>query len=519
MRQFSEFALPAKLQDILASMNYISATKIQEEAIPLIMDGRDILASSKTGSGKTAAFLIPLVAMMEKDQTKNALIIAPTRELAKQIYTVANQMLKDSSTLLIGGEDMSRQIRQLKQRKRIIIGTPGRINDHLLRKSLHLNNTNFLVLDETDRMLDMGFGVQVNKILTYMPVGRQTILLSATLPKAIIKLSEKYLNNPAHITVGNPNVISTNITQNVVHTEEKFEHLIQELDKISGSILIFVRTQRNAEKMKIKLRAHKYKIDILHGGLRQSVRSRVMKAFRNGDCNILVATDIASRGLDVPHIEHVINYDLPDSPEDYIHRIGRTARAEKTGIALSIISSSDKQKWKSIERMLIGKTEENIPHNKAKHNRSGTFKKSRSFRNKTAEKTMPQTFRKTFGKPSRWSAKDFNNELQPKPRAKSARGAQKYRRMRVRSHDKIDDGFFTQEWYKQKFKDERHNDARKHDTVDNKSKARFGFKNKAARHTQHSERKTDSSESKNAFKRFFKGKSSNKFKNKAKRYN
>lgn len=380
MRQFNEFALSPRLQNILASLNYISPTKIQEKIIPLIMDGKDILASSQTGSGKTGAFLVPLIAMIEADPTKNALIIAPTRELAKQIYTVANQMLSNASTLLIGGEDISRQIRQLKKGQKIVIGTPGRINDHLLRRSLCLKKTHFLVLDETDRMLDMGFGVQINKIITHLPAKRQTILLSATLPKSIIKLSEKYLNNPAHITVGNPNAISTNITQNVIHTEEKFDVLVKELDKISGSVLIFVRTQRNAEKMKIKLKPYKHRMEILHGGLRQGVRTRVMKAFRDGDCDILVATDVASRGLDVPHIEHVINYDLPDSPDDYIHRIGRTARADKTGIALSLISSCDKQKWKSIQRMQEGKEEEAPFHNRPKKARSKVFKNSKSFK-------------------------------------------------------------------------------------------------------------------------------------------
>ncbi|MCK5295785.1 MAG: DEAD/DEAH box helicase, partial [Alphaproteobacteria bacterium] len=306
MTKIIEFALSKKLESTLSGMGYITATEIQERAIPVIAEGRDILASSQTGTGKTGAFLIPLITKIEDNDDKHVLIVTPTRELAKQVYTVANQMLgkkNNVSALLIGGEDMARQIRQLKQKPKMIIGTPGRINDHLKRKTLNLKKAHFLVLDETDRMLDMGFGIQIDDILKHMPEERQTILFSATLPKQIVKLSKKYLKDPIRIAVGDPNAIAEKITQNMIRTENKFSTLLEELEKTDGSVLIFVRTQRNAESMRLKLKTHPYKADALHGGLRQNKRTRVMDAFRKKKCNVLIATDVASRGLDVPHIE------------------------------------------------------------------------------------------------------------------------------------------------------------------------------------------------------------------------
>ncbi|MCP4392989.1 MAG: DEAD/DEAH box helicase [Alphaproteobacteria bacterium] len=389
MKKINDFALSERLKSVLSSMGYLTATEIQEQALPLIMDGKDILASSQTGTGKTGAFLMPLITMIEEaednGEDKHALIITPTRELAKQVYTVANQMFgrknkhKSVTSLLIGGEDMSRQIRQLKQNPKLVIGTPGRINDHLKRKTLKLKQTCFLVLDETDRMLDMGFGIQIDDILKFMPQKRQTILFSATLPKAIVKLSGKYLNDPVRVAVGNPNSIAEKITQSTIHTESKFDTLIDELKKTYGSVIIFVRTQRNAEKMRLKLNSHPYKADALHGGLRQNRRAKVLDSFRSKKCNVLVATDVASRGLDVPHIEHVINYDMPDNPEDYIHRIGRTARADKTGTALSIISRTDKSKWNAVQRFLKGDEDDLISHKKPS-------KKRKSFKKKGDDK-------------------------------------------------------------------------------------------------------------------------------------
>ncbi|MCT4575353.1 MAG: DEAD/DEAH box helicase [Alphaproteobacteria bacterium] len=362
-KKFDTFDISKQLKTKLAKMNYITATDIQAQTIPVVLAGKDILASSQTGTGKTAAFLIPILTLLTNNKGHRALIIAPTRELAKQVWSVANEMMGTNkhTALLIGGDSMPKQVAQLKHNPKLIIGTPGRINDHLSkRKSLKLDNAHYLILDETDRMLDMGFGVQIDEIITHMPKEKQTIMFSATLPKGIIKVSEKYLKDPARISSGEANTIVDKIKEKIINTEERFEELIKELKRASGSVIIFARTQRNTEKLHTKLHKNtNYKADYLHGGLRQNKRERVVKRFRDAKFKILIATDVASRGLDIPHIDHVINYDLPDSPEDYIHRIGRTARAGKEGESISIISRKDEHKWCAIQRFLQG--EESSP--------------------------------------------------------------------------------------------------------------------------------------------------------------
>ena len=249
---------------------------------------------------------------------------------------------------------MNNQLRQLKKRPKIIIGTPGRINDHLEKKSLNLSYFNFFVLDEADRMLDMGFEDQVERIIKFLPLKRQTLLFSATLPKEIIKLSSKYLHNPHRADVKENSVIKSQIKQKVVNTktELKYDQLVNEITDRNGSILIFVKTKYSTEKLKKRLIKDTVKSSALHGNLRQNRRNRILEDFRKEKFRILIATDIASRGLDVPHIEHVINYDLPQVPEDFIHRIGRTARAGSVGEAVSFITPNDTKMWKSIEKLL-----------------------------------------------------------------------------------------------------------------------------------------------------------------------
>lgn len=358
MTDFEGFGLSAALNKSLQNMNYSQPTPIQQKAIPLALQGKDILGSAQTGTGKTAAFSIPLVEMILRSPLGGALVLTPTRELAKQVLDVIHQLLGPQSQIktafLIGGEPMGKQMSQLRARPRIIVGTPGRINDHLARKSLQLNQTDFLVLDETDRMLDMGFGVQLDKILTFLPEKRQTLMFSATLPKGIVELSGKYLNKPERVSVGETNVVALNIKQDIVRIEQdqKYNELIGELHERTGSVIIFIKTKHGADRMANNLCRDGFEADALHGDLKQNKRTRVMGDFRNKKFRILVATDIAARGLDVPHIEHVINYDLPQVAEDYIHRMGRTARAGAQGSALCFVSSQDMQKWKAIERLL-----------------------------------------------------------------------------------------------------------------------------------------------------------------------
>ncbi len=358
MINFEGFSLSQNLKNSLVRMNFITPTPIQISSIPIALEGKDILGSAQTGTGKTAAFSIPLVELLSRSKHGSALVLTPTRELANQVITVIIQLLGKNNPIkaacLIGGESMYKQLGQLKSRPRIIVGTPGRINDHLDRKSLKLSDTGFLVLDETDRMLDMGFGVQIDRILKHLPLKKQTLMFSATLPDEIVRMSSKYLKNPERVSMGATNVLSIKIKQEVVHIqqEQKYNELIKQLQQRTGSVLVFVKTKHNSKNLAAKLCKEKFKADALHGNLRQSKRTTVMSAFRNKKFTILVATDIAARGLDVPHIEHVINYDLPQVAEDYIHRMGRTARAGAEGSSLSFITSNDREKWNAIERLL-----------------------------------------------------------------------------------------------------------------------------------------------------------------------
>jgi len=384
MINFEGFSLSQNLKNSLARMNFTAPTPIQVSSIPLALEGRDILGSAQTGTGKTAAFSIPLVELLSRSKQGSALVLTPTRELANQVIAVIIQLLGKSNPIkaacLIGGESMHKQLGQLKSRPRIIVGTPGRINDHLDRKSLKLSDTGFLVLDETDRMLDMGFGIQIDRILKYLPVKKQTLMFSATLPEEIVRMSAKYLKNPERVSMGATNVPSIKIKQEVIHIkqEQKYQELIKQLQERTGSILVFVKTKHNSKNLAAKLCKEKFKADALHGNLRQSKRTTVMSAFRNKKFTILVATDIAARGLDVPHIEHVINYDLPQVAEDYIHRMGRTARAGAEGSSLSFITNSDREKWNAIERLLDPtKKKENFSKG-----RSGSGGFQRDYKNK-----------------------------------------------------------------------------------------------------------------------------------------
>lgn len=358
MTDFTGFGLPSALVETLSRMQYTTPTPIQEKTIPLALEGKDILGTAQTGTGKTGAFSVPIIAKLMQSPRGSALVMTPTRELAVQVLDVMKKMLAGQTAirtaLLIGGEPMPKQLNQLRGRPRLIVGTPGRINDHLTRGSLMLHDVNTLVLDETDRMLDMGFGIQIDAILKFVPQTRQTLLFSATLPKEILKISNKYLTNPERVEVGEVSRPAVNIDQQTIRATdaEKYPELLKQLDSREGSVIIFVKTKRGADKLADKLSKQNHDAEAIHGDLRQSQRDRVIRSFRNKRYRIMVATDVAARGLDIPHIEHVINYDLPQCPEDYIHRIGRTARAGAKGSALCFISPADGGKWKAIQRLL-----------------------------------------------------------------------------------------------------------------------------------------------------------------------
>ena len=357
MENFLSLKLEETLFESLAKINFKAPTPIQAKAIPIALDGKDILGTAQTGTGKTGAFGIPLVNYLLKTKKETALVMTPTRELATQVMQTMNNLIGRGNirtALLIGGDSMQKQLKQMRRNPRLIVGTPGRINDHLKRKTLKLNNTSFLVLDESDRMLDMGFTPQINQVLQTVPKKHQTLLFSATLPGNILRLAEKYLNQPVRISVGSTSTPIEKIKQEVlrVNDGDKYNQLIKQIYIRQGSILIFVKTRRNAEKMVKRLKYDDHDADAIHGNLRQNKRDRVIKAFRNNHFRILVGTDVASRGLDIPAIKHVINFDLPQVPEDFIHRIGRTARAGAEGSALSFIGNEDKSKWNAIQRLI-----------------------------------------------------------------------------------------------------------------------------------------------------------------------
>jgi len=356
---FDEMNLPSKLLKSLKRIEFKKPMPIQEKAIPLAMTGKDIIGSAQTGTGKTGAFGIPIIAKLMENEESTALILTPTRELASQIVEAMKQMIPVAdikTALLIGGDSMQKQIRQLERSPRLIIGTPGRINDHLRRGRLKLDKVEFLVLDETDRMLDMGFGIQIDDIIKHMKKKRQTFLFSATLPQKIVSLAKKYTNNAVRIAVGSTRAPAANVQQELIHTsdKDKFMQLMAQLEERTGSVIIFVKTKYSTERLAKRLCNQNHKSDAIHGDLKQRRRDRVIQKFRDKKYRILVATDIAARGLDIPHIEHVINYDLPQCPEDYIHRIGRTARAGAKGNAINLLTKADGAKWKAIHRLLNG---------------------------------------------------------------------------------------------------------------------------------------------------------------------
>ena len=376
--KFEDLGLCKEILLSINSIGYKKPTEIQKKAIPQILMGRDVLGCAQTGTGKTAAFGIPIVNFLLKTKKVTALIITPTRELASQVMQTMNNLVGRGNirtALLIGGDSMQKQLKQMRRNPRLIVGTPGRINDHLKRKTLNLRNTSFLVLDEVDRMLDMGFTPQINQVLETVPRKHQTLLFSATLPGNILRLAETYLSNPERISAGSTSMPIEKIKQQVlkVKSGDKYNQLIKEIYVRQGSILIFVKTRRNAEKMVKRLKYDDHDADAIHGNLRQNKRDRVIKAFRNNHFRILVGTDVASRGLDIPAIKHVINFDLPQVPEDFIHRIGRTARAGSEGSALSFVGDEDRGKWKAIQRLID-------PNFKAEGGeRRGRKKRGRSF--------------------------------------------------------------------------------------------------------------------------------------------
>lgn len=356
--------LAEDLQQALKRMGIMTPTQVQQSALPPALKGRDLLATAQTGTGKTFAFLLPLIMHLRARPDTAALILSPTRELAQQTQDALESLLPPEellSVLIIGGDNIHKQYALLRRKPRIIIGTPGRIIDHIGRKSIVLKNIAFLVLDEADRMLDMGFIPDVRKIGAALPLPRQTLLFSATLPKEIEKLAAEFLKEPVRVQIGSVHRPVDLVVQQIIRlgTRERLGQLLYELDTRRGQILVFVKSKHLADKLAKQLKQYGIKANALHGDLRQNRRRQVMELFREGTFPVLIATDVAARGLDIEGMSCVINYDLPQCPEDYIHRIGRTGRAGSIGTALSFILEEDDTKWKDIcKDCHLGKVEQ-----------------------------------------------------------------------------------------------------------------------------------------------------------------
>ncbi|MGN6670034.1 MAG: DEAD/DEAH box helicase [Candidatus Nucleicultricaceae bacterium] len=360
-QSFSCFGFPSRLLEALTRMRFDAPTPIQSATIPHVLDGHDVLGSAQTGTGKTGAFAIPIIAKLMEEPDKMALIMTPTRELGTQVLNNIKQMIAVpnlKTALLIGGEPMPKQFAQLRQKPRIIVGTPGRINDHLDRGTLRLDRVGYVVLDETDRMLDLGFDVQIESIIEQIQEEHQTLMFSATIAPNIVRLSSQYLKNPKRVSVGSTTAAAPNIQQEMIKTSssQKHGHLLKQLEQNAGSTIIFVKTKRDTERLADRLKESGFLSEALHGDLKQTKRDRVVRSFRAQKFDVLVATDVAARGLDVPHIALVVNYDLPQVPEDYIHRIGRTARAGASGRAVNLVTSEDGAKWRAITRLMDPKS-------------------------------------------------------------------------------------------------------------------------------------------------------------------
>ena len=343
--KFTDFALEPFFHANIAKMGLTDPTPIQDKAIPAGLDGRDIVGIANTGTGKTAAFVIPVLQKLEIDQKAQAIILAPTRELAQQIeqqcFAIGNQMELDHA-LLIGGVAMGPQLRQLRYNPRLIIGTPGRIKDHLERGTLKLDRCNIVVLDEVDRMLDMGFVHDITQILNAAQKDRQSFYFSATMDARVSGIINTFSHDPLLISV-KAGQTSANVEQDVV----RYSHIDQKIDLLHDTLItdpamkavIFDDTHRGVEKLTKELVARGFPADSLHGGKTQGQRARVLQKFKDNQVKLLVATDVAARGLDIADITHVINYSLPQTYDDYVHRIGRTGRADRVGMALTFIEA------------------------------------------------------------------------------------------------------------------------------------------------------------------------------------
>lgn len=356
---FAELDLPDAVLKALSRLGYETPSPIQAECIPLLLQGLDIIGQAQTGTGKTAAFALPLLSQVDLNlKSPQVLVLTPTRELAIQVaeafQSYASRIKGFYVLPIYGGQSYDIQLRQLKRGAHVIVGTPGRVMDHIERKTLKLDQLQALVLDEADEMLRMGFIDDVEWILDKTPEQRQIALFSATMPQVIQKVASKYLNNPKRVKIQSKTQTATTVTQNFLQVSgyNKLDALTRILESIDfDAVLVFVRTKTATVELAEKLKARGYVCEALNGDIAQKIRERTIERFKNGKIDIVIATDVAARGLDVGRISHVINYDIPYDSESYVHRIGRTGRAGRQGEAISLVTPKERHLLHSIEKM------------------------------------------------------------------------------------------------------------------------------------------------------------------------
>ncbi|WP_322820009.1 DEAD/DEAH box helicase [Chloroflexus sp.] len=357
MTTFAELGLSDALVSTLSGLGYDEPTPIQAQAIPLLLAGRDVIAQAQTGTGKTAAFALPMIERVTDALVVQALVLAPTRELAVQVAEAIHRYGRHRSLRVLpiyGGQPIERQLRGLAQGTQVVVGTPGRVLDHLKRGSLRFDHLRMVVLDEADEMLDMGFAEELEAILQLTPTERQTALFSATLPPAVQNLTLRYTRQPVRVSIAAEQLTTPRIRQTYyeVLARDKLDALCRVLDaEMPQLAIVFCRTRQEADDIGERLQGRGYAAESLHGDLSQAARDRVMRRFREGQLDVLVATDVAARGLDIAEVSHVINYDVPTDPESYVHRIGRTGRAGREGVAITFITPRERRMLQIIERV------------------------------------------------------------------------------------------------------------------------------------------------------------------------
>lgn len=357
MATFNDFGLQNNVVKALSTMGFEEATAIQVQTVPVALQGKDLIGQAQTGTGKTAAFGIPLIERLDEASGQiQGVVLTPTRELAVQVAEEINKIaqFKNITALPIyGGQDITRQIKALKKRPQIIVATPGRFMDHMRRKTIRLDAIEIVVLDEADEMLNMGFIDDIKEILREVPDNRQTLLFSATMPRAIQEIAQQFMTEPTLISVKSKEVTVPNIEQQYMEVAEKqkFDVLCRMLDIHSPELaIIFGRTKRRVDELSEALTKRGYGAEGIHGDLNQAKRDSVLRKFKEGTIEVLVATDVAARGLDISGVTHVFNFDIPQDSESYVHRIGRTGRAGKTGLAITFVTSREIDHLRLIER-------------------------------------------------------------------------------------------------------------------------------------------------------------------------